>query len=184
MGRPKMLLPFADSCIIEEVIRIAGRSAVERTFVVLGANSEAIKVKIRQYPVSMIENMDYKKGMLSSVQTGLRALPESARAAMILLGDQPMIDSSILDLMIEGYMKSSKRILVATFKGRRGHPLIFGSQYFKEVLDYPEQNSLKDLLENHPEDIQELETGNAEILRDIDTEKDYLTELNYLHKHD
>jgi CTP:molybdopterin cytidylyltransferase MocA len=103
---------------------------------------------------------------------------------MVLLGDQPMIGEEIIDRMIGTYKKSDKEIIAATYLGKRGHPLLFGSKYFSEVLEYTEENSLRDLLERHPEDVLEMETDSPEILRDIDTEKDYREELKHHQKYD
>jgi xanthine/CO dehydrogenase XdhC/CoxF family maturation factor/CTP:molybdopterin cytidylyltransferase MocA len=182
MKKPKLLLPFGDRSIIETVVDHAGRSAIGKTIVVLGANHEAIGKQIRNYPVETVYNSQYKKGMFSSVQCGLRAVPEPTEAVMILLGDQPMIGTGIMDRMVKAYRKAESGIIVASCKGKRGHPILIGSKYFRELLELPSGSSLRELLDMHLEDITELETDSPEILRDIDTEKDYQEELKHHHK--
>jgi len=184
MGKPKMLLPFGDSSMIEEVVTHAIHSSAGKTIVVLGANHEAIGSRLKDYPVQTVINHQYAKGMLSSVQCGLRSIQESAGAAMILLGDQPMVGNQVMDGMIEAYRKSGRNIIVATFQGKRGHPILIGPEYFNEVLEYTAEGTLRDLLERHPDDIAEIETDKPEILRDIDTETDYKAELKHHQNHD
>jgi xanthine dehydrogenase accessory factor len=184
MGKPKMLLPFGDSSIIETVINNASGSALNNIFVVLGANADSIGDQLVDYQVETLINRKYKNGMLSSVQHGLKAVSESADAVMVLLGDQPMIGNTLMDRMIETYMNSGHGIIVATHQGKRGHPILFSSKYIVEVLEYSERKSLKDLLNNFPADVEEMETGHPEILRDIDTENDYQQELKYTSNHD
>ncbi len=184
MGRPKMSLPFGDCSIIERVVKNAVSSGISRTLVVLGSDNEEIGNLIQDYPVEPVHNRQYRNGMLSSVQCGLQAVPDKTDAVMVLLGDQPMIGSNVMDRMIEAYRKSGREIIVAMHQGKRGHPILFGSRYFREVMGYSEKSSLKDLIHTHPDDIQEVETNSPAILRDIDTEKDYRKELKHQHNHD
>ena len=183
MGKPKMLLPFGELSIIETVVTNASRSTAGKIIVVLGAGHQAIGKKLRNYPVETVLNERYKEGMFSSFQCGLRALQGSTEGILVLLGDQPMIGTGIIDSMIDRFRQSGKGILVAACEGRRGHPILIGSGYFRELLDAPAGSSLRELLDRHPEDIGELETGKPEILRDIDTEKDYRKELKQYQRH-
>ncbi len=184
MGKPKLLLPYGDRSIIETVIASASRSVTDKPIVVLGADREKIEKRIADAPAIAVFNREYKKGMLSSVQAGLRALTESTQAVMVLLADQPMIGSGIMKRMIDAFRESGSGILVATYRGKRGHPILIGSEYFREVLDFPAGSSLRELLDRHPEEIVEVETGSPEILRDIDTENDYHNELKHQHNYD
>ena len=116
--------------------------------------------------------------MLSSVQKGLTGIPDNADAVMILLGDQPMIKIEVINQMISACKQSDKAILVARHGKKRGHPLVFRKAYIKEILSYAHGSSLRDLLENHPGEIEEVEVHDPGILKDIDTEQDYLNALN------
>ena len=176
MGEPKMLLPFGDATIIRTVIQQAQNGNTNHVQVVLGADAEAIQAHITDLGVEHIVNQQYRKGMLSSVQAGIRSLPEEITAVMILLGDQPMISSGIMDRLIERYRISEKDIVIATADGKRGHPMIFNAAYIPEILSYNEENTLRDLPGKHPGEVEELETGEPGILRDIDTPADYKNE--------
>lgn len=184
MGEPKLLLPFGDSSIIGKVVSNAIRSRTGKVRVVLGSDHEVIGSQVKKYPVETLHNREFKQGMLSSVKCGLSSLPETDEAAMILLGDQPMIGPEIMNGLIETYRRSDRGIIVASFRGKRGHPILIGSGYFGEVLAMGPENSLKDLLALHPDDIEEVESGNPAILRDIDTKKDYQEELRQKRNYD
>jgi len=184
MGKPKLLLPFGDTSIIEKVVSHAARSPIDKIIVVLGSNNEAISQQIQDYPVETVYNKAYKEGMLSSVQSGLRTVQDITDAVMVLLADQPMISDTVLNGMVETYKKSDKEIIVASHMGKRGHPILFGHKYLNEVMKFNKENSLKDLLHKYPDDIEEMNTGSSEILRDIDTEKDYKEELKHQNNHD
>ncbi len=184
MGKPKLLLPFGDTTMIGTVIDNVLASSVEKVIVVLGSNYEPHRQEIKNYPVEIVHNKRYRDGMFSSVQCGLKSVSATTDAVMVMLGDQPMIETREIDQLIDSYMGSEKEIIIASHEKKRGHPILFGRKYIKELTGYPREASLRDLLKKHASEIQEMKTGNDGILRDIDTENDYQFELKQHHKHD
>ena len=81
MGKPKMLLPFGSATVIENVLIQTALSDIDKTIVVLGANAQKIGDQIAAFNVEEVENTSYEKGMLTSVQSGIKALPPEATAA-------------------------------------------------------------------------------------------------------
>jgi molybdenum cofactor cytidylyltransferase len=173
MGTQKLLLPFGDTTIVEAVVRTALASRVDRGLVVLGADRDAVRPKLEPCGVAFAVNEDYRLGMLSSVQAGFRALPGEAEAAVIMLGDQPFLAAPVVDAVIGAYRESRKGIVIPIFQGRRGHPILVDLKFRLEVLAIDPVEGLRRLLRAHPEDIGEVETGDANILRDLDTPEDY-----------
>jgi len=178
MGSPKMLLPFAGITIIEKVVENVLSSNVDKTLLVLGSDAAEIRRIINSYPVMHCYNEDYKNGMLSSVKCGICNLPQGFRAAMIMLGDQPMIGSYVIDAIIKAYNQSGKGLVVPVCGNKRGHPLLTGNKYRKEIVDLDGPEGLKELLKRHPDDLFETEINDPSILRDIDTFEEYRNELN------
>ena len=87
MGSPKMLLPYNDVTVIEQVINNLLDADIDRIVVVLGANREEIMEVTCSYDVFHCYNEDYMGGMLSSVKCGFRFLPSSYEAALVFPGD-------------------------------------------------------------------------------------------------
>jgi xanthine/CO dehydrogenase XdhC/CoxF family maturation factor/CTP:molybdopterin cytidylyltransferase MocA len=179
MGSPKLLLPYLDKTIIEKVIEQVLQSEVKHIIVVLGSEKDKIRNQIRDYPVIIAENPDYQNGMLSSIQTGLRALPDDTDAVMLLLGDQPMVTGPVIDQLTDTYRHSDKGIFIAVHKEKRGHPIIIKIKYRKEIEQLTFKNSMHDFTRKFAQDILEVETGTQDILRDIDTPEDYHKEIKY-----
>ncbi len=180
MGSPKMILPFRGMTIIEKVIENVLSSDVDKTVMVLGAGKGKILKVTETLPVMRCYNRNYKNGMLSSVKCGFEYLPRDFRAALVLLGDQPMTGASVINSVIKGYKESGKNIVIPVYNNRRGHPLLVDKKYREEIIDLEGPEGLKELVKRHPDDILEVETDYPEILKDIDTEEDYLNELNQI----
>lgn len=176
MGKPKPLLPFGDKAIVETVVTNVIQSKADEALVVLGADPEKIEEKIKDLPVTITVNPHYKKGMLSSVQWGLNAIPENIRGVLICLGDQPSIPPYVMDKVIEAFKSSKKGIVVPAFKKNRGHPVLIDVKYRKEIEDLSPDVGLRGVVYNHPGDTLEVEVDTPAVLRDIDNPNDYKKE--------
>lgn len=173
MGTQKLLLPFGEVTVVEAVVRTALVSSVDRVLAVLGADRDAVRLKLEPSGVEFVNNENYHLGMLSSVQAGFKALPADAEAAVVMLGDQPFLAPRIIDDVIGAYREERKGIVIPTFQGRRGHPVLVDLGFREEVLALDPADGLRRLMQAHPRDILEVETGDANILRDMDTPEDY-----------
>ena len=177
MGKPKLLLPFGEKTIIEIIVATVVSSKVEQTLVILGSGREKIEEKIKNFPVKIVYNRDFRGGMLSSVQCGFKSLPEETRAVLVVLGDQPKISTTVINKLIDAYKSSGKGIVLPVYKKERGHPVLIDVKYGEEVENLSPEVGLRGTVYNHPEDILEVDVETSCIFQDIDYESDYKREL-------
>jgi molybdenum cofactor cytidylyltransferase len=180
MKAPKMLLPFRGRTIIEKVIENVTSSGVDKTLVVLGAECEAILKVITDLPITHCYNDNYKEGMLTSVKCGFRSLPDDFEAVLVFQGDQPLIPPQTVNEVIEAWRKSGKGIAVPVFENKRGHPLLIDRKYKTEIEKLNDREGLRSLAIKFHRDVLEVNVKTPEILRDIDTQEDYLNEINQI----
>ncbi len=189
MGTQKLLLPYGEATVVEAVLRAARGSRVDRVLAVLGADAGEVRRALERGTAAEREssavagpasgglafavNEDYRSGMLSSVKAGFRALPDDAEAAVVMLGDQPFVAPRVIDAVVDAYREGGRGIVVPVFRGRRGHPVLVDGKYRDEVLGLDPDDGLRQLLGAHPDDVREVEAGDAAILRDLDTPADY-----------
>jgi len=180
MKVPKMLLPYKDKTIIEIVIENIIASGIEKIMVVLGSDKDDIRKVTGNMPITYCYNKNYKEGMLSSVKCGFSKLDEQCEAVLVFLGDQPGIEADIIKNLIKAYRDSDKGIVMPVYNKKRGHPLIIDIKYKEEIVYLDKSATLRDLVHNHAGDVLEIEVKTQSILRDIDTQEDYLNELNQI----
>jgi molybdenum cofactor cytidylyltransferase len=181
MGSPKMLLPFKGFTMIENVIANVSGSKVDKIMVVLGADRESIVELIRTKAVNYCSNENYKDGMLSSVVCGFRNIPIDHSAVLVFQGDQPLITPKAINSVIEVYISSGKGIVIPAYEGKRGHPILIGRKYSNEIQKLSPVEGLRSLALKYPNDVQEVNTDVAGILRDFDTYDEYKNEINQIH---
>lgn len=174
MGEPKQLLPFGNSTIIETIIDNMLGSKLDEVIVVIGHESERVNGRIRDKPVKVVFNPNYKEGMLTSAQCGVQALSECADAFALMLVDQPFITSDLINRVVDSYKDSDKEITLPSHNYRRGHPAIFNRRYASHILALDaESGGIRSLFKNNADFIQYVIVDTDRVLKDIDYRKDY-----------
>jgi molybdenum cofactor cytidylyltransferase len=176
MGRLKMLLPFGDRPMLARVIEsvLAAGESLLITVVTGHAEQEIRAVAVEYTGVVCVHNACYERGgMLSSVQTGIRALLETCDAFFLILGDQPMIRPNTLNALQAAWHAESAPIVVPSYHGKRGHPVLISARFIAEVLALGENDTLKTLMLRHEKSLHEIAVDDPATVADIDTPKDY-----------
>lgn len=183
MKKAKLSLPFGNSTILECSIDNVLHSDVNHVMIVLGGYIESCKPLISDRPVSICINKDFRNGMLSSVQCGIKCLPGNASVALIYLADQPLIDPEVTNRVLDEWEKNKNGLIVPSCKGKKGHPLLIDMKYRDEIETLDPDIGLRSLLSKHSVDLKIVEVKHSSILYDIDTPKDYcqlkLTQISY-----
>jgi CTP:molybdopterin cytidylyltransferase MocA len=103
-------------------------------------------------------NEDWEKGQLSSIQTALRSLPANTDGMLLCLIDHPLISASLVNDLIEEFYKSATNIILPTYEGRRGHPVIFPARLYEELLNAPIDRGARAVVWAHASDVSEVST--------------------------
>jgi molybdenum cofactor cytidylyltransferase len=172
MGRPKALLAFRGRTFLENILDAIARSAIDETVVVVGHHRMEIEGALQAAPdVTVVFNPDYEQGMVTSLQTGIRALPPDSIGAFLFLVDHPIVDSRTIEVMMARI--ATDRILQPTYQGMRGHPVFLGAQILEEILQLPPSQGANLVVRRDPARITEIPVSSSGILADVDTPEDY-----------
>ena len=92
---------------------------------------------------------------------------------LVHLVDHPFIDVALVDKLIDGFFETKKLIVVPRYKEKRGHPVIFSRELFRELLDAPIDQGAKAVVNAHRQDTLEIDWQDEGIILDIDTPELY-----------
>jgi molybdenum cofactor cytidylyltransferase len=169
MGQPKMLMPWGDTTVLGAVIRTMQHAGVGEIVLVTNA---LIAANMTDAKIQVVENDNGE--MLESLKAGIAAVRPSAEAALICLGDQPQVEERSVRSVCEAYQKSKVNLVVPSYHMRRGHPWLIARGLWDEILHMREDETMRDLLNNHKDEILYVECDTPSILQDLDTPDDYL----------
>jgi len=172
MGRPKPLMKLGRRTILQHVLANLLASQIDEIVVVLGHKAEQVVPTLRGTNSKIVVNTQYAQGMSSSIRRGLSEIHPRAQAVLIALGDQPYIPSEVIDMLLCRYEQGDRQIVVPTYCGQRGHPVIFGRKYWPELRALRGDVGGKELLVRHAQDVLEVEVSVQGVLTDIDGPQD------------
>lgn len=174
MGGPKLQLPWQGEPMIRTVCREVLAGNVNDVVVVTGAWREEVEASLADLPVRLVHNPDATEGgMLSSLIAGLQALPDETVACVVVLGDQPTMQHTVIDALLTAHAEGRGPIVAPVYEGRRGHPVLIDRALWGELIGLPAGGAPRDLLRAHNGEVVELTVPTETILQDIDTPADY-----------
>ncbi|MDQ0316575.1 molybdopterin-binding/glycosyltransferase family 2 protein [Amorphus orientalis] len=169
MGSPKMLATIDGMPLVRRVVEAAAASRADPIVVVTGHGGDAVRGALDGLSVQTVDNPSYADGLSTSVRAGLAALPDEADAALVLLGDMPMIEPAMIDRLIDAFdPEKGALIVVPTHGGKRGNPVLWSRRFFTELMAVTGDKGGRDLLAEYPDAIVEVELGEAAAM-DVDT---------------
>lgn len=174
MGEPKQLLPWEDSTLLGHAIEAAKNSTGNKVYVVLGAHSDTIQETLQETQVHYIKNPYWEKGMGSSISYGVKHLIETERTCtgiVIMLCDQPLIDTAYIDKLIDKFNSTEKGIVASGYTNKAGVPAVFDKKYLQQLISLNGDIGARDLIKNYADDVLIVEIKDKK--QDIDTWKEY-----------
>jgi len=163
MGRPKAFLPFRGSTFLAQIADLL-RVRCSPVIAVFGFDASNLIQRAAEAGVQAVENTSYQLGMLTSLQTGLRALPENVDTTLFTLVDHPAISRATIDTLL----RSSAPIAIPRFAGKRGHPVLIRRPIIDEFLAEPVSSKVRDVIDRHAAEVEYIEVQDPGISDDID----------------
>ena len=173
MGFPKPLLRIDAESFIARTTALA-LGVASRLVIVLGAHVDRVRPAVASDPrITVVENPDYARGQLSSLKVGLaEAIAGGADAVMVHLADHPMVAPATFRALVDEYSRAAKLIVVARYRERRGHPVIFDKAVFAELLAAPEDQGARVVVNTDPARVAYVDVDDPGVVLDLDTPAD------------
>src|SRR5712691_5204292 len=169
MGDPKPLLPLGGRPLLDHVLAAVRGSHVDDIVVVLGPEADRIRERVSFDGTRSIVNDAYAEGMSTSLRAGIEAANPGSDGFLIVLGDQPFVSSATLDALIERRDGSGAKILIPTFEGRRGNPVLLDRSVSEDVSSITGDQGCRAIFGHYPGRILEVPVVDPGILVDLDT---------------
>jgi molybdenum cofactor cytidylyltransferase len=174
LGKPKQLLLYKGQTLVQNTLSVALTSNAQSVIVVLGANADILQTEITNGKIHVVVNDDWQEGMGSSIRTGVKAITEinpSTEGVILLVCDQPFINSALLNNLITAHQKTGKEIVACTYGNTFGPPVFFHQSLFSELLQLKGDTGARSIVQKHLDNMEAIPF--PEGIFDIDTKGDY-----------
>jgi len=170
----KLLKPFMDSSILEHVVKTITTLPILEVILVTGYEQDKIAEAVKDYNVQIINNTEYQTGIASTIKCGISAASQKTEGYMICLGDMPYITMEYIKNLLDTFINSNTpSIIVPTFEGRRGNPVLFSKIFIDELSRMEGDKGARVVIDNHPDSIIEVQIPKETYFFDVDTLEDY-----------
>ncbi len=164
MGRPKALLPFRGGTFLS-VLAATFSPFSDLVIAVFGFDGENVRLAAPDN-VTAVVNTDYRLGMLTSLQTGLRACPDAIDTILFTLVDHPAVSPGTVAQLLAAVPESD--IAIPRFNGKRGHPVLMRRCFADQYLAEPLTAKVRDLIDRHAGQIRYVDVDDPGICDDVD----------------
>ncbi len=170
LGQPKQNLLFNGQTLLQRAVDSALQSECKPVIIVLGANVDKIN------PITgatILYNSDWEEGMASSIRIAINELNKdlSVDKVIIMLCDQPFVNATLLNTLIDKQVQTCKPIVACIYSGTTGVPVLFDRTLFAELLLLQGHEGAKKILITQANEIATIPFEQGSI--DIDTSSDY-----------
>lgn len=158
MGSPKALVSYQGAPFLEHLLSVTRHPAIGVRRVVLGPDADEILQQVALAPEEIVLNKDWERGQLSSIHAALRSLPADSAGMLLCPVDHPLVSATLVNNLIATFLETRAPVVLPTFEGRRGHPVIFSAVVYEELLRAPLETGARAVVWAHKNEVQEVST--------------------------
>lgn len=149
MGHPKQLINYQGQALIRHQLNTIMALDPAHIQVVLGAHAEAILPELEDFPADIIRNEAWDEGLSTSIRAGIKAVPSTIHAILFMLVDQPLIETSFLQRLLDQANQEKVWISCAYYHGKYGVPALFKRPLFGALQELKGDQGAKPLFQQN-----------------------------------
>jgi len=173
MGTNKLLFDIDGETLVRGAVRRALDAGLDPLIVVLGHEAARTERQLDHLrPCRIVVNVDYTRGINSSLKTGIAALPATVDAAVVMLADMPFVTTEMIASLVARYRESRSPLVISDYEGVNAPPMLYDRALFPELQTMEGEGCGKVVVRRHRHEAEVLRwPGRA--LTDIDVPADY-----------
>jgi len=172
LGQPKQLAPISGRPALAYTLDALRASSVHRIVLVLGHNVDEIAAALDLTDITVVHNDAYAEGQSTSVLAGVKALGDDVDAALIVVGDQPLLAPTVVDAIVRAYEQTGGPFIVPVYAGEWGNPVLLARATWPLLDNLKGDTGARPILRKHMDMVLEVPVPGS-LLDDIDTPEDY-----------
>ena len=173
----KLHQPLAGQPVLAWTLNTLAQLKASTAVVVVAPEDRAAAEIARTAGFTPVANPARAAGMGRSIASGVAALPAGLHAVLIALGDMPNVQLKTCHALLAAFTAGdAARIVLPTYEGQRGHPVVFGVDHFPALRALDGDTGARSILNAQAHEVLALAVTDPGVLLDIDTPDD-LTRL-------
>jgi len=172
LGQPKQLAPIGGRPALAYTLDALRASSIDRVVLVLGHHADAIAAALDLTEITVVRNDAYAEGQSTSVLAGVKSLGDDVAAALMVVGDQPLLAPTVVDAIVRAYEQTGGPFIVPVYAGEWGNPVLLARATWPLLDNLKGDTGARPILRKHMDMVLEVPVPGS-LLDDIDTPEDY-----------
>ena len=173
MGTPKALLDAKGKTFLARILSSLKDGGASPLLVVVRSLEDTVALEAERLGAATVLNPAPAAGPVSSLQAGLKVLPAEAEAVLFSPVDHPLFSPRTVRTLLEVFPNTGAPLVVPAFEGWRGHPVLFGSSLFPELLEKDLPEGARTVVRRYLAQRLQVSVDDPGILADIDSPEEY-----------
>lgn len=174
LGRSKQLVRVNDETLIRKTARLVLGLGADHVTVVSGCGADLVEAELEDLPVSVVFNRDWQQGMGSSINCGVRFMPQGVDGVLLMVCDQWRLENDDLNRLLEAWQSDISKIYVACWdEGAAfvsGPPALFPRKTIPELKSMQPNRGARQLIDRYMDIVEFVKMENAAF--DLDRPED------------
>lgn len=170
LGTSKQLLRLHGETLVRRATRLGLATKPGAAVVVVGADADGVYASVSDLGVRRVDCADWDLGMGASLRFGLVALPRECAGALIVLCDQPALDTPHLLELVAAWRANPLGAAASAYAGRLGVPALLPRAWFADLIADAGEEGARRLLARRREDVFAI--ANEALALDVDRKED------------
>ena len=172
LTKNKLLTEIDNQPLVLNAVRAALKSDASPIFVVTGYQAEELEAELENYDVNLVYNPNYFTGVKTSINLGLKSVPDFCEGALLIPADMPALTPEFLKKMISKFKKDQEnQLIIADKNGVKSNPIIWSKALYAKADLVPENADVRVVFMEHS-DYTTMVKANADELLDVNFQND------------
>ena len=173
-GQNKLIKKFKSIPLINHVLGSLLKSKVNKIIIVIGYQKEKIKKIVKKNKkILYVNNKNYKKGISSSIKSGLVKIFKKDKGFIIVQSDMPFIKTSDINKIYNSIKKGKYLVHALSFKNKIGNPIGFDISTINKFKKIKGDVGAKFLVKKLKKNTNFINVKSNKIFKDFDLSRDF-----------
>jgi len=131
----KLLKKINNNTVLNQTLKNHIESKINNINLILGHQKNIVLEYVDQNKVFIIENNNFKSGMLSSILKIDENISDDTKGVLISLADMPLVTSEDINKLINIFNENNQKIIcIPEYKGKLGNPILLPKEIYKDLI--------------------------------------------------
>jgi molybdenum cofactor cytidylyltransferase len=171
MGTNKVLLRVWGESLVRRAAHTAAEAGLDPVLVVVGHEADLVRAELTGTRCQAVLNARHARGMSTSLDAGVAAVPADAAAAVVLLADMPFVQAAMVRAVLDRHLEGGAPVVASRYGAVSAPPVLYARSLFPELRGGEGEGRGREVVQRHAGEVAWVDWPES-VLADLDVADD------------